>query len=655
MNNSAAPGDPRALARGALRAVEVSADAIPDVVEPIDRVGIGVRLHHAIESLYTALDKDVDDAAHTDGLRVAARILGEVDAMCRRVLGDSASPAIVTVLGGLGDALTRLEDAANASARIQLTARNFGRRSMSSAQRPFEASIGMPRLQTVPRGKIVAQRDLGSSVMPVAPPPPRVKIDRPKTLEQLQAFHEAAKSGALAAKLEEASRVEDEPPPPPPPPELAYEPSIDEGEMQRTLARDCLEDMASLAFLRKPIPSESWLDQGPFEQRLLNNLDAFASFGGVGLSIVTLFHAESEIPDPARAFACSLALASLEGSDTARVATALMAKAPPEEMPGFATGLWLAPSPAVDEALIDLLEHTRPEVVAAATLALAHRGAFPAGSIASVAARKEPAVQIALCRALVQCFDANAATQVLEALLFETAGPVADEVVAAAAEASLRRGAGNTRDLLRQMVAKPVSAKRALSSAWLLSLAGRPEDLDLLVGHALGTANPLAIRGLGRFGHLGAFDPLRRLLSAGDEAVVEEAATALELMCGSGMTFVTEVPWDVSLPDDIDLEGVDAGPIPGRKIEKVVADRKTWKTWWHEHGTQLDTAGKYRSGHPFRPVQLCDELVDKRTSTARRFDAALELALVAGSTRRSRRMTGWPAKRIAWGRSAAES
>jgi hypothetical protein len=628
--SNAAPADPRALTRAALRAVEVAADAIPDVEEKIDRVGIGVRLHHAIESLYTALDKDVDDVAHTDGLRVAARILAEVDTMSRRVLADAPSAALVTVLGGLGDALTRLEDAANASARIQLTARNFGRRSFVPPPRPFQASIGVPHLQSVPRGKVVMPIELAASSVPPPPPAPRVRIDRPKTLEQLQAFHEAAKSGALAAKLEEASRVDEPPPPPPPPPELAYEPSIEEGEMQRTLARDCLEDLACLAFLRKPIPSESWLDQAPFEQRLLNNLDAFASFGGVGLPIVSQFHAEADIPDPARAFACSLALGSLEGTDTARVAATMMSKAPPEELPGFATGLWLAPNTSVDEALVDLLEHARADVVAAATRALADRGSFPPGSIALIAAHKEPIVQLALCRALGRCPVAEAAMPVLERLLFEMNGAVDDEVFGAAAEASLRHGVGSVRDLLRQTLAKPPSPRRAQLSAWLLSLTGRPEDLDLLVGNALGSASPLAIRALGRFGHLGAFDALRRLLSAGDEDVVEEAATALELICGSGMIVVSEVPWDVSLPDDIDLEEINAGPIPGRKVEKVVSDRATWKKWWREHGIALDPAGKYRHGHPFRPVQLCDELVDKRTSTARRFDAALELALVAG-------------------------
>ncbi len=154
----------------------------------------------------------------------------------------------------------------------------------------------------------------------------------------------------------------------------AYEPAIEEAEMVRRLARDCLEDIASHRTLRKPNPIETWLDQGPFEDRILENLDALMALGAPSVPAIPLFLAEVEAPDPERAFAAAFALGCIEGHDTLVAAMCLVHQADPETYEGLAEGLALASSPAITAALVDLAGSRRPEIAAFALDALHLRG-----------------------------------------------------------------------------------------------------------------------------------------------------------------------------------------------------------------------------------------------------------------------------------------
>ncbi len=621
--------DTRSLGRAALREIEAAADAIPDIEEKIDRIGIGVRLHHVIERVYVVLDRDVDDPAHADGLSLALKGVIEVRALCARASGETPSSPLGRTLIALDVAQRHLEVAGEAAARLQLTLRNFGKRTVAPAQKPFHASLGTPHLQAIARGRVQPPLNIAKASEPPPAPRPPPKIVKPRNLDELRAFQLEAASGALLARIERDEPKEEEPPPPPPARIFAYEPAVDEGEMQRNLARDCLEDMSSLAFLRKPIASESWLDQGPFEQRLLDNLDAFASFGGVGLPIVSGFHAESEVPDSGRAFACGLALASIEGNDTVALAIALMVRAPAPEVAGFAEAFMLAPNPVIDEALVDLLAHARSEVAAAAVDALARRATLPSAAIAPLLARREPDVRLALTRALGEIGDRETAKAALETISRELHGDASIELFAATAEAHLRRGQGEMRERLHAFLADSPRDPRAAVASWLLALVARPDQIELLLGLAAAPTLPW-VRGLGRFGHVDAIAPLIQLLHGDDESLREEAAISLDRITGAMLRTTAEVPWQVTLPDDVDLEIIGAGPIPGRTVEKVVDDPAVWTAWWQTNAQNFDPSIKWRGGQPFRPTHILDELVAKATPPPRRFDAALELALALG-------------------------
>ncbi|MEJ7728297.1 MAG: hypothetical protein WKG00_03700 [Polyangiaceae bacterium] len=186
------------------------------------------------------------------------------------------SPALGQVLDRLDVARSALSMGAEAVAQIQLARRlelrGSGLRADGApAARPVLASVGTPRLHAPARRLLVPEISLDPLTPPPEPQPRPKKLKRPKDLDALRALAAAAESGALAAQLEEPDVA-------PPVAEaveagFAYQPSIEEAEMLRRLGRDCLEDVANHRDLRKPNAMESWLDQAPFEQRLLDKAE----------------------------------------------------------------------------------------------------------------------------------------------------------------------------------------------------------------------------------------------------------------------------------------------------------------------------------------------------------------------------------------------
>src|SRR5262249_13235930 len=142
-------------------------------------------------------------------------------------------------------------------------------------------------------------------------------------------------------------------------------------------------------------------DQGPFEQRLLDNLDAFAALGGGVLPQVSLFHAEAKAPDPERAFAIALTLGSIEGADTVGAAVLALKQSSPEEHEGWLEGLWLAPNPAVDAAMADLDVYPRTALAALALDVLHARRHTPDVVVRALLDHQDPRIATRITRALV--------------------------------------------------------------------------------------------------------------------------------------------------------------------------------------------------------------------------------------------------------------
>jgi hypothetical protein len=449
-----------------------------------------------------------------------------------------------------------------------------------------------------------------------APPAPRPAIQKPKTLEELARFTESVAAG-VDVPLRDAPLVE--------------APSVDapeaaaasaEAELVRHVARDCLDTIASHRNLRKPNAIETWVDQEPFEQRILENVDAFASLGGAALPLVSLYQAEADAPDPERAFAIALTLGCIDGSDTTGAAVTALKQSAPEDRPGFREGLWLAPSPAIDAAMIDLTTSARPDLVVFALDVLHARGTTPPEILPPLLGRAPAVARPALARAL-----ATALSEV-EALpwLRSATQTSDDELFFAASLALVQRRDPGARALLRDAV--DAGGARGARAVPLLALVGSSVDLARLVDATKSRPTAASLRALGRFGHVGALPVLSSLLTHDEPEIVAAAAEALERITGAGLREIVEEPWEVALPPEVSLDA--AIPVPLRRVERVVTDPKRWRAWLDANLGRLDPKVKTRAGVAFHALQIVDELGALVTPPEARVTAALELRLVTG-------------------------
>ncbi|MFO0761964.1 MAG: hypothetical protein U0359_36325 [Byssovorax sp.] len=619
------PGHEAALAaRGAL---EEALFAMPDIPVDFDRGDLRDRLLRAVQCCYAALDNPVVATAHIAALGEAASMAAECRALLSRV-GDAASIApLGRAVERLGSAEAALRKGGEAVAQIQLARRSelCGGVPIGAPPppRPFRAGLGEPALHAPPRQPLLPLVIVDPKEPIAEPPAPPVTLPRPKDFAALAALAEDAASGALEKRMLDP----DEPPAVAPEPELppAYEPAIEEVEVLRRLGRDCLEDIAVHRNLRKPNAIEGWLDQAPFEQRLINNLDAFAALGGPALPVVALYNAEAKIADPERAFAVALMLGSIEGTDTVGAAVMTLKQSPPETFPGWIEGFSLAPSPAVDPAMADLATSSRADLAAVALDVLWMRGATPDGVIRALLDRPEPSIAQRVERALAVVLPREEALPRLEATIETTPDP---DRFFTAMESLLQRGFGPALVRLRDAADDTASPDRALRALELLGLVGRPADVDRLFAAARSAPTPALVRALGRFGHVHALPLLVDLLASDDEDIVAAAAEALDRLTNAGLRAVVEEPWDIELPPEAALGG--GTPVPLRRVERVVTDPEPWSAWIRERAGKLDPKVKTRGGAPFHPAQIVAELGAATTPPDRRGEALRELLVLTG-------------------------
>jgi hypothetical protein len=613
----------------ARNAIERASAAIPRIALVLDREGIGDRLRRAVECAYLVIDSDVLAPAHHDGLSEGAAVVREAMALLLRGGDRTLDTSLDAAAAALEAAATDLAAGAEAVAQIQL-ARRFERsigaaNASPPAPRPFRASTGVPALHAFPRRPLTTAPSLEAIVPLPSPEAPRATIPRPSTLDDLAAFAAAASSGKLESDFiatPEPAAAKDAALPPF---TYEYEPAIEEVEMVRRLARDCLEDIAIHRDLRKQNELETWLNQGPFEQRLLDNLDAFASFGGAALPLVSLFHAEAKAPDAGRGFAVALTLGSIEGSDTVFAAVATLKQSAPESFPGWIEGFSLGSSPMIDAAMADLCTSDRPELVALALDVLHARRATPDEVVAHLLDRPEPEIARRVARALGTTLPHHKALQQLDRLATTTSD---DELFLTSVESMCLRGEGSAVALLRRAADAAASPTRARLALSLLCLVGRAADLERLLASVRASPTIDLVRGLGRFGHVEALPALIACLCDENKDLVAAAAEALERITGAGLRETVEEPWDIELPPEAAAAG--GLPIPLRKVVRVITDPERWHVWTCDNASRIDPAVKTRGGVPFVPISIVHELEAPPTPADRRAEAARELRLITG-------------------------
>jgi hypothetical protein len=604
-------------AQAARGAIDHAARAIRELPFRLDRAAIAGRLARAAQLLYVVQDSEANAPVHLDALSEATRALEEARERVAAAGDPRRAPALGRALAPLDASIAALTKASEAVGDLQMAARGGLRARAAGASHdgePTVVSTGTPRLHSIARAPLVSTIELEPrEPIPEAraprPPPPA----KPRSIEELRAQACAARAPGPETPRDrhEDARAE----------VRALEPTPLEHAVVGHVARDCLEDIASLRVLRKPSESESWVDQAPFEQRLLDNLDAFASLGARALSSVTVYHAEAAAPDPGRAFAVALTLGCIAGRDAVDAAVATLVRSAPEEHWGWVEGLSLASSPDVDTRVTELLDGGDNRLARLALGVLGWRGGVPAHAASVSLARRDAEVDLSLAHALGRALPRDGALNALRVIADRAES---DALFDACVESLLRRGDGEIRGTLRSTLRAGPASRRIIAARWL-ALAGSPEDTASIVEVAAATPSPALLRALGRHGDLRSVDVLIASLSA-DEPIVEAAAEALDRITGAGLREKAEVAWST---------GAEPGSAK-RIVERPSRDPVLWSQWFGRSLRRLDPGAKLRQGKPFIATTLVDELASPATPAQRRDDAEAEISIVAGVTSRFR-------------------
>ncbi|MCA9618187.1 MAG: hypothetical protein KC731_04180 [Myxococcales bacterium] len=616
----------------ARRAIEHALFGIRDISQDFDREAVGERLAQAICCTYAVIDSEITARVHYDGLQQAASLTGDARTRLQRL--PKTEPGVGAVTDDLTLALSALQLAMDDVAQEQLERRLelHGEDGIAPVPpaRPFRASQGLPQLHALERRPLAPTIDLSARIPEAPPPAPPVAVAIPKTEEELRAFADKVREGRFEVEVEE--QLADEPlgeeeAAAPIVAEVlyAYLPAEDEAAVIARLARNYLENVAIGRDLRRPNAIETWTDQEPFEQTLLESLDAFAALGEPALEAVSLYHAEDEGLDPGRGFAVAFVLGCIEGRDTVDAAVALLKQSAPESYPGFIDGFVLAPDPHIDRALRDLLQGPQEALVPVALEALWRRGGLRAPELRRLLDSDDPEVQRLVATALRDLLADDEATMWLEDVLDR--GPDED-LFWVASESLLARSPQRARARFRTLLDGGLMGTRRDALAWLLGLGGDASDAERLVALQRRSPSVAGIRGLGRLGHVAAIDVLYELLAQEDEHLVLAAAEALERIVGSGLRERVDEPWELDMPPE--AEELSGMPWPTRAVERVPTDREVWHHWLGAHRHRFARDKRLRGGEPFVPVAIVDELIDPSTPPARRADAALELRVRLG-------------------------
>jgi hypothetical protein len=564
----------------------------------------------------------VEFAEWPDAARLVARLVA-----VERALERGRHAAIDAIVGGQGAAL-EAERARGASAQ-----RGEGRHGVASGV-AFRASLDAPTLLVLER------------------PPLRTHVDQalPEPLgldeDELDAPFARSEEDTLAAMLSDGDRSLPllgvaVPAPIEPSKRLEVLVPLMEGDdasatgssgelaQLRTAALAYLEDVGANGNLRRPGDDRAerfdWESTLGFERRMLASLDALRAlaepFHSVdapaslrpGLDVLDealRYGRESLTADPGRAFARTLVLASVAGEDAIRAAVLALKQSPRWTHRAQVEALALAPSPAVDEALVRLCEERDPALLRVALQALAARGTATLGAVAPLTEHLDEAVRIEAYRALGTTAERAASLAVLDDRL---ASEESDRAAAEAALALTLHGSASGLAFARARLVEDAEEPGTLPTPvrlglmLLLGLAGDAAD-HLVLAATYSGANGEAIA-LGFHGHLALAERLHRALVAPGEpyrlgvSQRREAASALVRITGAPL---------------LEVEG-------DRYAASV--DVAAWTAWWSSFASGLDPATRHRWGRPHSALASLAELEGVSVPVGVRELAALEVAI----------------------------
>jgi hypothetical protein len=398
----------------------------------------------------------------------------------------------------------------------------------------------------------------------------------------------------------------------------------------RELARDAMETMGRLSWMRRARPSGVWSPElATIDQRLLANLDALVSLGLDGLpaprarrtggatlnvlSEVLRYTSESMIDD-SRAFARSFVLCSAQGDDPVRAAMLGLRTSSPSTATSHVDALFLASNPRVRAAMEDLCWDSSPWLVRIALEVLRRRREASFGYLLPLLEHPDPVVCRAAVRAMGTLRQRKPAVEALERMA--TDGCDDDDVQVTLAESLVcldaRLGVEHTRRLLEANGNAPLlrSEPRA-ALVRLLALAGSGSDLALLLASI---RTPEDVEQIGWFGSVLAVEALIRILEGSLDGTVGGGLT-IRFSAGRALQRITG--FSPAHPDR-----------PALPTDNPNTDARSWRAFWSDRGHAFGMTQKFRHGQPLTAGAILDELEHPGVTNADRESLTLELGIL---------------------------
>jgi hypothetical protein len=367
-----------------------------------------------------------------------------------------------------------------------------------------------------------------------------------------------------------------------------------------SMARDAVEDIATLRRHRIAEPHETWRDPDRAEQRLLNQIDAVVNCGEQVIDKIVDVGEKLETPDPDWIYAVILVLGCLKEEralDQAATLLRLAAERDPEELEAATEALCLVPHPDVGRMLSPLLSDSSAVFRAAAVTVLSYRGSLLPDVALRLLSDPFPEVIAATIEGFVR-MDGAPALPSIRVLVNH-----GDEAVVRASLRFLFRARvpeGRAR-ALAVCGTKPEFAEACL----ILGLSGVQQDFAVLDRLLTEARSAMAVCAAGYFGDVRLVPRLIELLT--EDKLKLSAAKALYRMTSA-----------ILVQGDSELK------------PWLVVDPVPWKTWWEASRARFSPERRYRLGRPYGPSALLLEL-DQSGDRVERARAYLEFCRLANA------------------------
>lgn len=384
-------------------------------------------------------------------------------------------------------------------------------------------------------------------------------------------------------------------------------------------ARELFEDVAAMSQQRTPLVGDYWRAATVFDERMLRDIDAVASLGGVALSSLERLVVDAPAKDPARAFAIGMVLGCFEGRDALAAverAVRFLGLGDLEVRANITAALKLAPHPELGTMMRRWLSDTEPGLRAIAIDVLAHRGLASPDELA--ARCRDDAEEVA-----AKAYVPAALTKVSElgVLLDERPTPKNAELATAIVWATVLGGVQYAVDRAR----KRMDAGATDAALLPIALAGERADVEeLLLRFRRAPSRALA----SALGYGGLPSSLPVLVDALDAEsapeLKQEVAFALQRITGAELYDQVEIPAEAievpdteapRLPDDAPplrrLAG-DRRDRPGDgsadRLSMPTMDPAAWRAFLAADATRWEGDRRLRRGQPYTPALSLSEI-----------------------------------------------